>query len=29
MCGRFASFLPPEARALFRTTNPLANFPPS
>jgi putative SOS response-associated peptidase YedK len=30
MCGRFASFLPPEAiRALFRTTNPLVNFPPS
>jgi putative SOS response-associated peptidase YedK len=30
MCGRFASFLPPEAiRALLRTTNPLVNLPPS
>jgi putative SOS response-associated peptidase YedK len=30
MCGRFASYLPPEAvRALFRTMNPLVNFPPS
>ena len=27
MCGRFASFKPPDAmRALFRTTNPLPNF---
>ena len=30
MCGRFATFLPPEAiRALFRTTNPLVNLPPT
>ena len=30
MCGRFASYLPPEAiRALFRTSNPLLNLPPS
>jgi putative SOS response-associated peptidase YedK len=30
MCGRFASFLPPEAvRTFFRTTNPLVNHAPS
>ncbi len=30
MCGRFASYLPPEAvRALFRTANALINQPPS
>lgn len=30
MCGRFASYLPPGAiRALFRTTNPVLNLPPS
>lgn len=30
MCGRFASFLPPEAlRAIFRTTNPLPNAGPT
>jgi putative SOS response-associated peptidase YedK len=30
MCGRFASFLPPEAiRALFHTTNPLPNAAPT
>ena len=30
MCGRFASFLPPEAiQALFRTSNPLPNAAPS
>lgn len=30
MCGRYASFLPPEAvRALFRTVNPLVNVPPT
>ena len=30
MCGRLASFLPPEAiRAVFRTTNSLVNLPPS
>ena len=30
MCGRFASYLPPDAiRALFRTTNAVPNLPPS
>ena len=30
MCGRFASFLPPDAlRSVFRTVNPLGNFRPS
>ena len=30
MCGRFASFLPPEAVArMFHTVNPLPNFPPN
>ena len=30
MCGRFATFLPPEAiRALFRTTNALVNAAPT
>jgi putative SOS response-associated peptidase YedK len=30
MCGRYASFLPPEAIArFFRTVNPLPNLPPS
>jgi len=30
MCGRYASYLPPEAiRALFRTANPLPNIPPN
>ena len=30
MCGRFATFLPPEAiRALFRTKNPPVNLPPT
>ena len=30
MCGRYASFLPPDAIArLFRTQNPLPNMPPS
>ncbi len=30
MCGRYASFLPPELIArLFRTTNPLPNLPPT
>ena len=30
MCGRYASYLPPEAvRALFRTVNPLVNFAPN
>jgi putative SOS response-associated peptidase YedK len=30
MCGRFASFLPPEAiRALFRTSGPMPNIEPS
>ena len=30
MCGRYASFLPPDAlRAVFRTINPLGNFAPS
>ena len=30
MCGRYASFLPPEAlRALFRTSNALTNHAPS
>jgi putative SOS response-associated peptidase YedK len=30
MCGRFASFLPPEAlRAIFRTANPTPNLPPN
>jgi len=30
MCGRFASYVPPDAiRALFRTTNAVPNLPPS
>jgi putative SOS response-associated peptidase YedK len=30
MCGRFASFLPPKARArIFKTVNPLPNIEPS
>ncbi len=30
MCGRYASYLPPEAiRAAFRTTNALVNFAPN
>src|SRR6185312_14916296 len=30
MCGRYASFLPPEATArIFRTVNPLLNLKPS
>ncbi len=30
MCGRYASYLPPEAnRALFRATNPLVNIAPN
>ena len=30
MCGRFASYLPPDAiRALFRTKSAVPNLPPS
>lgn len=30
ICGRYASYLPPEAiRALFRTVNPTPNIAPS